>query len=235
MPMNSTRPTGHPRAAAPGRRDACCSIVYYTDSSVARGVQSAAFESIRRAAGDRELIVVAQKPDPLFCVADSVLVVGPKPRSHRSLYEQIRAGLLAAHHPLVFLVEHDVLYPEDYFAFAPPETEAVWYNRHAYVMTGRGFFACPHPLLSNACGHRDRLRLAVEQRITVLAAGARLRWAELGIGGCDSCTAGDRWSPRPTVDVRHGGNFTGPRDAPALLDRIPYWGAHHRLRVALEL
>ena len=211
------------------------SVVYYTDSTLPNPIYRFCYETARRACRDHELIAVAQKPSPLFETADVTIVTGPKPRSHRSIYEQIRHGLLSASHDPVFLVEHDVLYPLGFFHFIPPDLKRLWYNRHTYFMNRRGFFPCSDMLLSNCCGSRALLRLAVEQRITILHAGRTMRFAEFGMGFHDSCTTSDWRCEHPAIDIRHGQNSTGMRDSDEVVACIPYWGSHESLRAALQL
>lgn len=224
--------SGEPVAApSPG----LFSAIYYTDNNAPEPLLRHCFDQLSAIKQGGELIVVAQQPAAIFEQADHLTIVGSQPRSHLSMYRQILGGLETARHDRVFLVEHDVLYPEGYFAYRPPHREAFWYNENAYRMNNEGFFKADYLMTSNCCGDRDDLHRAIEQRIRAIEAGGRMTWAEPGVGGHDSFTA-YRWQNRyPTIDVRHGANFTGDRAAPVYLGSIPYWGNHAALKAHLGL
>ncbi len=211
------------------------SIAYYTNNRARRSIRRACFQRLRESAADKELIVVAQVDEDFFAGADRIEVIGRRRRGYLCLYRQMLLALEQARYDTVFLTEDDVLYPAGYFDFQLPDRYRFFYNTHSYVANLKGFFAIEHHLTSNCAGDRDLLALAVRQRIHHLRSGGKVTWAEPGLGGHDDFTCAVYRSPIPTVDVRHGRNFTGYRESDDTVDRLDDWGRHRELVERLGL
>jgi len=140
-----------------------------------------------------------------------------------TMYEQILTGVAAATGGRVALAEHDVLYPPGYHHALLGSSAGLCYNTNAWRLNTDGFFRPGNRLLSNCGGSREELARRVREKLDELKAKGRVTWAEPE-GGDEIATA---W---PTVDIRHGGNITGPRTAPesAYRQSIPYWGEASR-------
>jgi hypothetical protein len=150
--------------------------------------------------------------------------------SHRTLFRQILAGLDHASDGIVFLCEHDVLYPDDYF---PEMAEAACEhgmiaNRNIIHLCPAGFFPADHSInfLSNIAGCRPDLQSMIAAKVKELAAG-KLVFAEPQ--GNEIATI---FCSNPTVDVRHGRNFTGMRTAERYRQTDPVYGDANEYRWA---
>ena len=174
---------------------------------------------------DAELVCVTWRP--VDAPAASHILWDRHVGDHRNVYEQILAGIGAAAKPVIALAEHDVLYPPGYFeALADAAGDGVCYNTNLWRLNAHGFFRTANThLLSNCGGARGLLA----RRIRAKLGEARRRgipdWAE---------PRGDAEfrAPHPTVDIRHGTNFTGGRNAPngRYRQSIDYWGECRDLR-----
>lgn len=175
-------------------------IVYYTDHHIDDALASAVRKNLKKVAGPIPIISVSQRPLNF----GRNINVGPKPRSNRSIYEQILAGATAAGpESVIYLCEHDVFYSPSHFAHVPDIKGRIEYNQNRYYwapgqskyLDARGKWP-----LSQLVAYREYLIQQVaraldesEQPSTELYRGVRTHRYE---------------SERPNVDVRHGKNFS---------------------------
>jgi hypothetical protein len=179
-----------------------------------------------------ELITVTWSP--LRCLGPHhVRVEWPdREGSHRTLFRQILAGLDRASHELVFLCEHDVLYPAEYFhEMAGPVAEhGIVANRHVIHLSPAGFFPADRSInfLSNVAGRRQLLQSMISAKLGELAAG-KLVFAE---------PQGDEirtiFCSNPVADIRHGRNLTGMRTASRYSQSNPVYGEARQYRCAFS-
>jgi len=195
-------------------------IVYYTDSRLDPELDCAVRKQLIKAANGIPIISVSQKPLDL----GKNICIGDKPRCYRSLYEQLLIGLEEADPgSMITLVEHDVFYDLSHFRFYAPDSEHVYFNLNRYAWCP-GFdtfgIMVGYRALSQAVADRELLLNNVTAHI------ARANGDEVGPHMCGTLK---NWiSPRPTVDIRHGNNFTepGPYESEGAkgLYKIPFWG-----------
>ncbi len=156
------------------------------------------------------------------------------PRGLRDCYEKIYKGLENTYADVVFLLEHDVLYPEDYFEFTPPTMDAFYFNRNIWRVNHAGYFDKGVQLTSNVCASRELLLKCYEVRMKWQDEGIRITWDEPG--GMKEVAQMREWrAPNPTLDVRHSSNLTGYRTSPAYSDTLFPWGDHALLAARLGL
>jgi hypothetical protein len=169
-----------------------------------------------------QLVTVTWQRPPLLGAHHVRLEWPEREVSHRTLFHQILAGLERASHELVFLCEHDVLYPADYFReMAMPAGEhGIIANRNIIHLSPSGFFRadCTINFLSNIAGRRAVLQSMIAAKLAELAAGklvfAEPQGKEIGTIVCSS----------PVVDIRHGRNFTGMRASAHYSQADPVYG-----------
>jgi glycosyltransferase involved in cell wall biosynthesis len=175
-------------------------IIYYTDHHIDPDLMRAC---------QKNLLAVTAHQIPIISVSQQPLnfgkniCVGEKPRSNRSIYEQILAGLEAAEpESIIYLCEHDVAYQPSHFAHVPAIKERIEYNQNRYYwapgqsnyLMARGKWP-----LSQLVAYREYLmeqvKIALEKEApsSELYRGVRTHRFE---------------SERPNVDIRHGKNFS---------------------------
>ncbi len=176
-------------------------IVYYTDHHIDPDLMRACQKNLLKATGKQiPIISVSQKPIGF----GKNICVGEKPRSNRSIYEQIMAGLQAAEpESVIYLCEHDVAYNPSHFAHVPEIKERIDYNQNRYYwapgqreyLPARGKWP-----LSQLVAYREylieRVQLVLDQPeppSSELYRGIRTHKFK---------------SERPNVDIRHGKNFS---------------------------
>jgi hypothetical protein len=142
--------------------------------------------------------------------------------THANLYLQILSGVSAARSSHIMLAEHDVLYPVGYHEamLAILDSGGICYNQNIWCLNAHGFFrAAGCDFLSNCGGPREALNQRILAKLEEIDRKGYVDWTEP--------TADFRFrSPSPTVDIRHGMNFTGMRRPPddIYLSEIEYWG-----------
>jgi hypothetical protein len=222
--MNEDKP---PKQNAIGRK----AVVYYTDNRCPPTLSRHVPKRIEAAADAAQALIIAVVQRPLDWPEACVVDAGPRPRELRSVYEQILIGLAeadarGAHY--CFFAEHAVLYPPDAFFGTPC---SLTYNVNLVRMSHRGYMPVDGhgTLLSQLQGPTAVLREAIQSRQEALRRNSGLMWAEPGVDDEYKDKVVRIETHAPAIDVRYGGNLTGPREAPEYLTKLPYWGRHDEL------
>jgi hypothetical protein len=135
-------------------------------------------------------------------------------RSHTILYKQILKGLKAAKEDYLFFCEHDVLYHPSHFDFLPPRDDTFYYDGNVvkYRLSDRKVVTYDCKWLSMLCASRELLIDHYEKRLEMIDAGKKAYGYEPGAGQSRAIddAKSDKWySEGISIDVRHGGNWTG--------------------------
>ncbi len=218
--------------------------LYYTDNNLHREI--AAFVRIQLGKafhqhGYGQIIAVSQLP---IIFGDQRILMGELGRSRHSMFKTITAGLQAAYRDcpdsIVFMCEHDMLYPRAaYFNFEPPRNDTFYYADNQYYMDEQGFAAKTIPTLSG-CVCSLRLMLAHMQlriyRIEVLNK-KKGGWtnSEPAISAGDEHGRWERWhNDNPIIDIRHGNNLSKIDPVGEHFQSVPHWGDHESLMKHLQ-
>lgn len=221
-------------------KDARFTAIYYSDmrgdEELLRRCLYYAWRAVNRSGGRLVTVTLSPITFAIGAFVDKAIVYDGTP-SLVSIFNQILKGLDEVDAgDTVFLLEHDVLYPEAYFGYMTAIVEeheegyaGLVYNTNVYCMNSYGFFPFrDYPLLSNLAGESTIMREAIESKLARAEADT-LVWSEPGMD--DTYNARRVVSTAPTVDIRHGRNLTGDRCPPEgveYIDTIPTWGAFER-------
>jgi glycosyltransferase involved in cell wall biosynthesis/predicted O-methyltransferase YrrM len=200
-------------------------IIYYTDGHLDESLARAVRKNLTKVAAEIPIISVSQEPLRF----GRNICVGEKPRSNRSIYEQILAGLEAAEpDSVIYLCEHDVAYAPAHFAHVPEVKERIEYNQNRYYWApGQGKYLPARGKwpLSQLVAYREYLMEQVKRALENDAPSSELY---------NGVRTHRYESERPNVDIRHGKNFS--RDgrfkreyyagtAPNTVANIGHWGS----------
>ena len=178
-------------------------IVYYTDSKLDPALAGPVRKQIEKSCGPIPIISVSQEPLRF----GKNICVGEKPRSFRSMYEQLLVGLEAAPPgSIIYLCEHDIFYHPSHFAFLPKDKDHAYFNTNRYYYRqGMASFlpAKGTRALSQCVAHRDMLITHCKERL--------VKWASGKVHGM-SIPRRKFKSARPNVDIRHGDNLSSDGD-----------------------
>jgi hypothetical protein len=171
-----------------------------------------------------EVVLVTWHPTPARGCRQVVWPVHEA--NHQNLYRQILAGIEQACARTILLAEHDVLYPPGYHtAMAEAGGRRICFNTNVWRLSRNGYFRTSGlcRLLSNCAGPRDTLERAILAKVAEVRRLGTPQHAEPD-EGCEVSTA------LPTVDVRHGQNFTGNRkpDDGTYIKTIEHWASYTR-------
>ncbi len=128
------------------------------------------------------------------------------------MFKQILKGLETMKSDVVFMAEHDVLYPPEHFDFTPPDRK-FYYDQNWWKVREDGFaVSWKADQVSGMCAYRDELIKYYKYRIDTFDKESFDRKFEPFSGeGSASWEA-----PVPHIDVRHNRNLTYNK-----------WGLHH--------
>ena len=162
-------------------------------------------------------------------------IVNEGKRGYLTMFKQILAGLEAMDSDIVYLVEHDVLYPKEHFTeFTPPEKDKVYYDQNWWKVYPDGSaFHWDADQVSGLCAYRDVLLDFYRKRVAEFSEdNFDRRFEPFSRQGSQSWKASV-----PHIDVRHGANLTkGKRSLDdfrdkstavnfqeSTIDKIPGW------------
>lgn len=213
-------------------------IIYYSHDQAPQLVLDACREQLLKVAGNIPIISVTHKEAKSF---GRNLKIGHYPHNHITLYFQIMLGMEASGADIVYLVEHDVLYPEEYFDWTPPDDDKFHYQINNYYITPKGFLLLGEVSTSQLVCRRSWLMPNLWERTIAASEGRYIAATEPG--KMEPCDPSGRWrldtfrGKYPAVDIRHGHNFTGMRgdENSKYLFNIPYWGDYYVLADKLGL
>ena len=150
--------------------------------------------------------------------ADQVVYVHQQPGAKpglQSMFRNVLTGLgqLAPDTDIVFIAEHDVLYPPGYFTDIDGDGRGrlVYYGPGMFV-SKNGFWPRRPPFpLSTLHGYVNVVTKAIQKKFDVVAAGERLLCAEPCL--VDGFAVQHRIGDLPYIDIRWGGNYTEDRES----------------------
>jgi glycosyltransferase involved in cell wall biosynthesis len=204
-------------------------IVFYTENRVPKEIAQAVRDQLHRCMSGEHITAVSLKPLSYY---ENNIVLNLE-RGIMTMFKEILAGLEASKEDIIFLCEHDCLYPPEHFDFTPTIREAYHYNTHTYKTdyeTGQSvYYLCRQ--VSGLCAFRETLITHYRTRISRMEENARqaiARGEEPKNGGHDrNCgyEPGNHPFPRgidnlpiidfrtqnPILDIRHGKNLTKSR------------------------
>jgi hypothetical protein len=166
-------------------------------------------------------------------------------RSHLTMAKQQLAGIENTKADVIFMVEHDVIYPSSHFDFIPPRKDVFYYDLNWWkvrVEDGQSLHFKAKQV-SGLCAYRDILLEYYRNRVRMIESGKiggrrhfepggnkyRDDYAQLTTHGFDTW-----FSKVPHVDIRHKGVVTRNIFDPSgyrnqvvdwtMSDEIPMWG-----------
>jgi len=214
-------------------------LVYYTDNQCDPNILSRCQENLKVCCNGNPLVSVSLKPIDF----GENIVVNEK-RSALTMFKQILAGLEKIKADIVFLVEHDVLYPPSHFDFVPLRKDLFYYNQNVWKSdwkSGRSLFYYAMQTLA-LCAYRDLLIEHYKKRVALVKEvgfSTRIGY-EPGTHNraerVDDYKYDVFWTSEPLVDIRHGSNLSPSRWRQDQFrnkknlrgwtedDKVPHWG-----------
>ena len=216
-------------------------LCFYTDNQLDATILQAVQKQLQVCNNGYKLVTVSLKP-----LGFGQNIVMDLKRSHLAMAKQQLAGLEALDTDIVFMVEHDILYPPCHFDFVPPRKDTFYYNLNWWKVRMEDGQALHFKAkqVSGLCAYRDILIEYYRNRVKGIESGE--------IGGRRHFEPGSRhhrepgydkltphgfdtwWSEVPYVDIRHGNVVTRNIFDPSgyrgqvvdwtLSDSIPHWG-----------
>ena len=139
-------------------------------------------------------------------------------------YVNLLCGLQQCENNTVFICEHDVLYPPDWFDESLIKSP-ISYARNGLFLSSKGYSKRNGTPLSTLAGDRDTIAEAMKEKIVQTVTRGKAKFSEPGIHDNFRGLLSVRDNPSPYVDVRHGANHTGarPTDAYCFFDDTNTW------------
>ena len=193
-------------------------IVFYTDNRLDSHIFNATQKQIKLSANGLDIVSVSLKP-----IDFGRNIVLNLERGILTMFKQILAGLEASTAIVIFFAEHDILYHESHFQFAPPRKDVFYYNTNVYKIRREDGHAvrvdfCQQT--SGLCAYRELLLEHYRKRVERVEREGYSRNMGFEPGthsfprGIDNYSAESWESPYPILDIRHDKNLTPNRWSP---------------------
>jgi len=216
-------------------------LVFYTDNRVSPDILNAVKIRLEASSNGHRLVTVSLKP--LDFGENIVLNLR---RGHLAMAKQQLAGLEALDTDIVFMVEHDCLYPACHFDFTPPRKDVFYYNLNWFkvrVSDGQALHFKAKQV-SGLCAYRDILIEYFSNRVKGIESGeiggrrhfepGGRHYREEGYNKLTNHTFDTWFSEIPYVDIRHETTVTRNIFDPSgyrgqvtdwtMADEIKFWG-----------
>ena len=143
------------------------------------------------------------------------------------IYKQVLFGLGHCDQNIVFLAEHDVLYPHDYYASCLKKIKFgyVNYAQNTYMLNALGYWTYRPSVFQSTCfGEKSKLIEATQFKINTIEGGENPKSFDIGAGDFQ---LREYFNTNPVLDIRHEYNatVTGTADKSQKIEhKIEYWG-----------
>ena len=189
-------------------------ILYYTDNRLDANIMAACQSQLLASVNGHRIVSVSLQP---LKFGDNIHL--PLERGYLTMFRQILAGLEALDTDIVFLAEHDCLYPPEHFEFVPPCKDVYYYNIAVWKVdakTGRALhYDCQQT--SGLCAYRELLIEHYRKRVERVEREGFTRRMGFEPGShnrkerIDDYKAESWQSSVPIIDIRHDKNLTPSR------------------------
>lgn len=179
-------------------------ILYFTDNELTLKYAKPVQKQIRKIAGDKKMELVSSTRKPMGNMGKNVVTKAP--RGYETMFKQILKGLEAMNSDIVFMAEHDVLYPPEHFDFIPAQKDRFYYDINWWKVRSDGLAVrWDAAQVSGLCAYRELLIQHYKQRIANFDPDNFDRKFEpAGFEG-----ALETWkAPVSHIDIRHDRNLT---------------------------
>ncbi len=204
-------------------------VLYYSHDSLPIEMEEFFQSKLLQSTGEIPIVSVMKKARSDFSktFASSNLITDFKPNNWSSILEQMRLGIdtimQAEPDAVVYLAEHDVLYPESYFLNIPERTDVLLKNRQLYFLNRTGYIGpYNHYIHSQTIGWASLFKHCLEEDVV----------PDLKFKSKNGYALRSYDNDVPSIDVRHSFNYTGYREASSpdgYKHDLPYWGNHAAL------
>jgi hypothetical protein len=177
-------------------------ILYFTDNELPLKIAKNVQGRIRKIAQDKGFELVSSSRKPMSNMGNNI--VTKEPRGYLCMFKQILKGLEALNTDIIFMAEHDVLYPPEHFDFTPTEHK-FYYDTNWYKIHKDGLVVSwKADQVSGLCAFRDDLIKYYQWRIETFDKENFDRKFE-PFSGDNS----EQWeAPVCHIDIRTGRNLT---------------------------
>lgn len=174
--------------------------IYYTENRLDEKIATACREQLRKAFKGT---IVASSLEPIG-FGDISLVV-PWERSYLTMFKQILLALQESPADIIFMCEHDCLYPPEHFDFIPLDKTKFYYDLNWWKVREDGLAVHWDAVqVSGLVAYRELLIDFYSKRIAGFDPDNFDRKFEPTVN-----TEYETWrSPVPMIDIRHNSNLT---------------------------
>jgi len=192
-------------------------VLYYTDNDLDPEIMEKCQKQIKKTIGSHRIVSVSLKP---LDFGDNICL--SEKHGYLTIFRQILAGLKELDTDYVFFAEHDCIYHNSHFRFAPKEKDVFYYNTNVVkirMSDGFGVKVDDCKQLSGLCAHREFLVEYYEKLVEMVENNPDINIRKIGfepgthnrIEEFNNYKAEGWKSEYPNIDLRHDKNATASR------------------------
>lgn len=196
-------------------------ILYYSHNNLPEDMEIFFQEELIKAGDGIPIISVCKKQRTEYCKTFASINILTPQNQPSGIKDQMALGIEAIlnldRDAMVYLAEHDVLYPTSYFNNSPDSTTTFLKNFNLYFANKEGYMG-PHNnyIHSQTIGHATLFDYCLKEEVH-----SHKKFKSL-----NGYTLKQFNNSDPSIDVRHGFNVSGYRESNRYVDELPYWGKH---------
>lgn len=184
-------------------------IIFYTDNQLKIKIAHVVQHQLKKISETKGIPIVSASLKPMPHFGKNIYFPHLK-RGHLAYFTQILGALENSTADIIFLCEHDVLYPPSHFDFTPPEKNIFYYNQNWWrVRTTDGFAVhWDANQVSGLCAYREHLLKFYQQRLEEVKKDGYKSTMGFEPGGRNTDLTAAWKSLIPCVDIKHGHNLS---------------------------
>lgn len=213
-------------------------IIYYTHNQLNLKIAHAVQDNLRKISKEKNIPIVSASLKKMRHFGDKNIYFPHLKKGYLAMFKQILGALQNSTADIIFMAEHDVIYPPSHFDFIPPKKDIFYYNQNWWRVRLSDGFAVHWDAnqVSGLCAYRELLIKFYEERVAIVEKEGYNRRIGFEPGGRYS-TKTEAWkSKEPYLDIKHGNNLSKDkwspddfRDKSACVNwqegyEIPFWG-----------
>lgn len=184
----------------PGSR----AIVFFTDNQLPLKIAKPVQAKLREISQELGIPIVSSSLKPMDKMGKNIHIKAK--RGYLTMFKQILAALEATDAEIIFMAEHDVMYPKEHFQFTPQDRDTFYYDQNwlKYHLDDGTILHWDADQVSGLCAYREKLIEYYQWRIATYDEKTFDRKFEPGSG----IKSMSWWADVPHIDIRHDRNLT---------------------------
>ena len=199
-------------------------ILYYSHNNLPEDMEIFFQEELVKASNGIPIVSVCKKQRTDYCKTFASINILTPNKQPSGIKDQMALGIEAIldadRDAIVYLAEHDVLYPSSYYNNNPSNDITFLKNYNLYFANKKGYIGPYNGYIhSQTIGAATLFDMCLKEDVH-----SHKKFKSLNGYTLERFNNVD-----PCIDIRHGYNVSGYRESSHYIEELPYWGRHSDL------